>query len=262
MNVKFSMYVIIAFYCGVANALVPPWWITDDNKTWPKAFWIGAKFDSIEQDTFAKIKNIINKKFAEDGVSIAYFSQPRILITKGTVEDADAIRALYQMLEKISWKAIEKSLQINQLAVDYGLVGLRITYDQFPEFSKIRSDDLFLQFSRKKIQNLNYFVPRHGFILAFGYIKERNHGFIWPIDISETITINIDIKQLEFLVMPQIDPYKDASFEKTEKEFNKPMYHAGTFYARGVAKPKRPKNLMPGQRWQAPNKNSIALRVE
>jgi hypothetical protein len=231
MNYKHIFYFVIGLSSCVANTAVPPWWITDGNKTWPKAFWIGITFDCSNKE-LVKIQELINLKFAEYGVTIAHFTNPRIVITSGKLEDAHGICSLHNLMDNISWNKIEKSLQINQLAVDGGLVGLLITYDQFPELSKIRSKDLFLQFSRKKIKNLSYYVPGHGFILVFGYLRERKRGFSMPIDINETVNISLSIKQIEYLVMLEVDQKSGRPI--TESELNNPMYRSASFYAKNV----------------------------
>ena len=77
---------------------------------------------------------------------------------------------------------------------------------------------------------------------------------------SETVCFTAQIQQIEYLVMPSFDPYIKKEFAQAESDYNKALYHSGTFYANGVSIPKRPKNLLIGQSWRAPNKNQLTVR--
>ena len=169
------MIINLVLYSAVANALVPPWWIIDGAKTWPKKYWIGAQFEPLNQKSFTQIKEVLNKKFAEHKVTIHYFEKPRITLGEGIVLDDDAIRSLYHVLEGMHWDAEKYELQIKKVAVDSGVVGLRISFDELPEWQTLRR-----QFNKAQaqIKNLAFFVKRHGFIVELGYIKEKNSGFI------------------------------------------------------------------------------------
>lgn len=244
LNQKYYFFFFfVSLWASVSNALIPPWWITDNNKTWPKSFWIGAKFNNENSEFIKLIKKMVRP--LKDNSEMNIFKFPRITLVQGNVETADAIRSIYHLLENLSWKKSNHRLFIKKLFVRKGIIGLEIALSQLPEFQKLRKEMLF-NLVKPEIKDLEFIVPHHNFVLEIGTVKQsKSLELPENLEFDMNISFRMNIAQIEYLVLPQFEP--NTKKPLTENQRNEPMYQSALYYAKGV-EPIKKVVTRPGQR--------------
>jgi hypothetical protein len=243
----------ILFFISL-QGLVPPWWITDGNKTWPKSLWIGIKFSDIHNE-LAKAEQSVKETIAKmqnasfDKENIIFFAKPRIELWTGTADNADQIRKALHIFERLSFNTTHRKIYTDQLRISNGIIELRIKLEYLPEMQALT------QAIHLRLDDLNASKKSNELVLQIGHIKEYYGKKSLRLKIIKPIDIFLSISQIEYAVFPLFNKTSDQKW--TPEQQDKAMYHSATRYARGIVAPSRPKNLLPGQSWIAPNMNIL-----